>query len=105
MKVAKNIMRIMRLLDWLNTDIDQRREKYILKKFFQSYNAKNLFRELQKKIMKIFYAVFVLYFNFRGNKSSVVSISNMLMTVVATSLTAKVKKLPNDNHSRRSKYP
>jgi hypothetical protein len=105
MNVAKNIMRIIRLLDWLNTGIDQRREKYILKKFFQSYNAKNLFRELQKEIMKIFYAVFVLYFNFRGNKSSVVSISNMLMAVVATSLKAKVKKLPKDIHSSRSKYP
>ena len=105
MKVAKKIMRIIRLLDWLNTGIDQRREKYILKKFFQSYNAKNLFRKLQKKFIKIFYAVFVLYFNFRGNKSSVVSISSMLMAVVATSLIAKVKKLPKDSHSSNNKYP
>jgi hypothetical protein len=48
MNVAKNIMRIIRLLDWLNTGIDQRREKYILKKFFQSYNAKNLFQGTPK---------------------------------------------------------
>jgi hypothetical protein len=48
MKDAKKIARIIRLLDWLNTGIDQRREKYTVRNFFQSYNAKFFLRYLIK---------------------------------------------------------
>ena len=48
MKDAKKIARIIRLLDWLNTGIDQWREKYTVRNFFQSYNAKIFLRYLKK---------------------------------------------------------
>jgi hypothetical protein len=59
MKDAKKIARIIRLLDWLNTGIDQRREKYTVSNFYQSYNAKFSLRH-PTEICEDFYAVFVL---------------------------------------------
>jgi hypothetical protein len=48
MKDAKKIARIIRLLDWLNTGIDQGKEKYTVRDFYQSYNAKFFLRYLKK---------------------------------------------------------
>src|ERR1044071_9023963 len=104
MKDAKKIARIIRLLDWLNTGIDQRREKYTVRNFYQSYTAKFFFR-YSKEIYEEFYAVFVLYRIFLGNKSSVAKMSKRLIPVVATSLIKKINRFPNDSHSRKSIYP
>jgi len=48
MKDAKKIARIIRLLDWLNTGIDQGKEKYTVRNFYQSYNANFFLRYLKK---------------------------------------------------------
>src|ERR1043166_3891342 len=47
-KDAKKIARIIRLLDWLNTGIDQGKEIYTVRNFNQSYNAKIFLRYLKK---------------------------------------------------------
>ena len=49
------------------------------------------------------YAVFVLYFTFLGNKSSVVKIKSKLMAVVDSTLIRKSRKLPKCKNSSRSR--
>ena len=127
---ARKIRRMIRLLDWLNTDMDQSsfcdpdtdRERMKISK----YKVRTTFCAFQMLVAiyfcfkKIFckttaadevswyraslnYAVLVRNFILRGNNNSIVKISNMLMAVVATILIKKLRNVPNDNHSSKVK--